>query len=65
MNKPQVSTNIGLATIATALLDIFRNVKPEEVLSIFNNMTIGEISTTIMPLTLGLWAILHKEKDSF
>ena len=62
MKRPQVSTNIGIYSIFGGFLNIFQDVKVEDFLDTFSGVTCGEAVSMLLPLVVGVYAILHKER---
>lgn len=62
MKRTQVSTNAGAVTIFASLLNIFQNVKVENIPGVVENLTCGEIASMILPILAGAWAMWHDEK---
>ena len=61
MRRPQVSTNGGVLSLFGGFLNIFNNVKVEDFMDVFQNLTFGDVFTMGLPIITGIWLILHKE----
>lgn len=62
MSRPQVSTNVGVYSIAGGFLNVFNDVKLEDFTNVLSNMTFGELIGIVIPFAVGLYSIWHKEK---
>lgn len=64
MQKPQVSSNIGVISIAHGFLRIFGETRFFDFMSVFTNLTYGQIFEMLLPFLIGIVALWHNEETS-
>lgn len=62
MERPKVSTNVGLWSIFGGFLNVFSNVRVENFFEVFSNLTFGALAAMLIPFVAGIVSIIHKEK---
>ena len=61
MKKPQISTGAGILTILAGFLAVYQDVRLTEFMSVFVNLTFGQVVTMLLPFISGIVAIAHNE----
>jgi hypothetical protein len=61
--KAETSTHIGIYSIMGGFLNIFQDVRVEEFLPVLKDLTFGQLFAMLVPFVIGLWSILHREKE--
>ena len=63
MKKVQVSTSAGWLTILGGFLVIYQDVKLVDFMSVFLDLTFGQVIAMIIPFASGVLGIVHNESD--
>lgn len=62
VHRIQTSTSAGATSMFGGILLIFNNVKVDDIASVFQDLTCGEVFGMVLPIVGGVWGMMHNEK---